>query len=181
MTYYIFLKSLRSLEKFRKNPHIKIPPTNFQSFGIFKNQIFLRKRIFPSLSAKRAQRPAGPSGFSPHAAPRPPSSSPRSPPPGEPLLSATVESTVEPWTGHRSAVHRLVDLVHWFFFSNTIPENSNFWHIALRPLIFSNINPQSLILQLGPWNLKNNSKKVPSLRKIHKNSPKLQNSISFQL
>jgi hypothetical protein len=42
---------------------------------------------------------------------------------------------------------------------------------ALRPLIFFNINPQSLILKLGPWNLKNNSKKVPSLRKIHKNSP----------
>jgi hypothetical protein len=72
-----------------------------------------------------------------------------------------------------------MDLVHWFFVSKTIPGNSNFWHFALRPLIFSNINPQSLILQLGPWNLKNNSKKVPSLRKIHKNSPKLQNSISF--
>jgi hypothetical protein len=28
-----------------------------------------------------------------------------------------------------------------------------------------------MTLQLGPWNLKNNSKKVPSLRKIHKNSP----------
>jgi hypothetical protein len=26
-------------------------------------------------------------------------------------------------------------------------------------------------LQLGPWNLKKKSKKVPSLRKIHKNSP----------
>jgi hypothetical protein len=25
-----------------------------------------------------------------------------------------------------------------------------FWHFALRPLIFSNINPQSMILQLGP-------------------------------
>jgi hypothetical protein len=28
-----------------------------------------------------------------------------------------------------------------------------------------------MTLQLGPWNSKNNSKKVPSLRKIHKNSP----------
>jgi hypothetical protein len=28
-----------------------------------------------------------------------------------------------------------------------------------------------MILQLDPWNLKNNSKKVPNLRKIHKNSP----------
>jgi hypothetical protein len=67
------------------------------------------------------------------------------------------------------AVNGLVDLVHRFFFSKLIPGNSMFWHSALRPLIFFNINPQSLILQLGPWNLKNNSKKVPSLRKIHKN------------
>jgi hypothetical protein len=71
MTYYIFLKSLRSLEEFMKNPHIKIPskspPTNFQSLGIFKNQIFIRKRIFPSLSAQSAQQPAGPFGLSAHA------------------------------------------------------------------------------------------------------------------
>jgi hypothetical protein len=44
MTYFIFLKSLRSLGEFRKNPHVKIPPkspcANFQSLGIFKNQIF---------------------------------------------------------------------------------------------------------------------------------------------
>jgi hypothetical protein len=48
MAYYIFLKSLRSLEEFRKkNPHIKIPPksprTNFQSLGIFENPIFILK------------------------------------------------------------------------------------------------------------------------------------------
>jgi hypothetical protein len=67
-------------------------------------------------------------------------------------------------------VHGLVDLVHRFFFSKIIPGNSIFRHFALRPLIFSNIDPQSLILQLGPWNLKNNSKKVPSLRKILENS-----------
>jgi hypothetical protein len=64
-----------------------------------------------------------------------------------------------------------VDLVHGFFFSKIIPGNSIFRHFALRPLIFFKINPQSPILQLGPWNLKNNSKKVPSLRKIHENSP----------
>jgi hypothetical protein len=81
--------------------------------------------------------------------------------------------------GHRStvyragAVHGLMDLVHRFFIRKTIPGNSDFQHFALRLLIFFNINPQSLILQLGPWNLKNNSKKVPSLRKIHKNSPKI--------
>jgi hypothetical protein len=44
MAYYIFLKSLRSLEELRQNPHVKIPPkspsTNFQSLGKFKNPIF---------------------------------------------------------------------------------------------------------------------------------------------
>jgi hypothetical protein len=43
MAYYIFLKSLRSLEEFRKITHVKIPPkspsTNFQSLGKFKNPI----------------------------------------------------------------------------------------------------------------------------------------------
>jgi hypothetical protein len=45
MAYYIFLKSLRSLEEFRKNPHAKIPPKslsiNFQSLDKFKNLIFI--------------------------------------------------------------------------------------------------------------------------------------------
>jgi hypothetical protein len=72
MAYYTFLKSLRSLEEFRKNPHTKIPPksppTNFQSLFIFKNPIFIQKRIFPSLSAQSNQRPTGPSGLSAHAA-----------------------------------------------------------------------------------------------------------------
>jgi hypothetical protein len=53
MAYYIFLKSLRSLEEFRKNPHVKIPPkspcANFQSLGKFKNPIFNFK-IFWSIS-----------------------------------------------------------------------------------------------------------------------------------
>jgi hypothetical protein len=44
MAYYIFLKSLRSLEEFRKNPHLKIPPkspsTNYQSLGKFKKSNF---------------------------------------------------------------------------------------------------------------------------------------------
>jgi hypothetical protein len=51
MTYYIFLKSLRSLEEFRKNPHVKIPPkslsTNFQSLVKLKNLIFNSEIIFP--------------------------------------------------------------------------------------------------------------------------------------
>jgi hypothetical protein len=50
MAYFIFLKSLRSLEEFRKNPHVIIPPksscANFQSLAIFKNLIFIQKGIF---------------------------------------------------------------------------------------------------------------------------------------
>jgi hypothetical protein len=44
--------------------------------------------------------------------------------------------------------------------------------LHLGPSSFSISTLQSLILQLGPWNLKNNSKKFPSLKKIHKNSHK---------
>jgi hypothetical protein len=62
MAYYIFLKSLTSLEEFRKNPHVKIPPkspcANFQSLGIFKNQILFGKEFSPSLSAHPAFRPS---------------------------------------------------------------------------------------------------------------------------
>jgi hypothetical protein len=77
MAYYIFLKSLRSLEEFRKNPHLKIPPkspcANFQSHGKFKNPIFIRKRIFlrfrpnrPSgQPARPASQPSQPPDFSP--------------------------------------------------------------------------------------------------------------------
>jgi hypothetical protein len=74
MAYFTFLKYLRSLEEFRKNPHVKIPPkspcANFQSLGIFKNQIFIRKRIFPSLSAHPAQ-PRPRRSVTPHRPPAP--------------------------------------------------------------------------------------------------------------
>jgi hypothetical protein len=61
MAYYIFLKSMRSLEEFRKNPHVKIPPkspsTNFPSLGKFKIQ-FLFERNYSS-----EFRPLGPAGL----------------------------------------------------------------------------------------------------------------------
>jgi hypothetical protein len=69
MTYYIFLKSLRSLEEFRKNPHVKIPPkfssTNFQSLGKFKNPILIQKFFFlafrpANLAARSASGLASP-------------------------------------------------------------------------------------------------------------------------
>jgi hypothetical protein len=43
-------------------------------------------------------------------------------------------------------------------------------HFALRPLGFSKINPQSKNFTVRSEDLKNIYKKVPSLRKIHKNS-----------
>jgi hypothetical protein len=70
MAYFIFLKYLKSLEEFRKNPHLKITPkspcANFQSLGIFKKSIFIRKGIFfrfwpirPSPACAGLLRPAG--------------------------------------------------------------------------------------------------------------------------
>jgi hypothetical protein len=61
MAYFIFLKSLRSLGEFRKNPHVKIPPkspcANFQSLSIFKNQILFEKDFSRHF---RPIRPFGP-------------------------------------------------------------------------------------------------------------------------
>jgi hypothetical protein len=77
MAYYIFLKSLRSLDEFRKNPHVKIPPkspyTNFQSHGKFKNPIFNSEILFLAFSpadptAHSASGPASPpAALSPQA------------------------------------------------------------------------------------------------------------------
>jgi hypothetical protein len=68
MAYYIFLKSLRSLEEFRKNPHVKIPPkspsTNFPSLGKFKIQFLFEKNSSSEFS------PLGPAG--PRASGAPP-------------------------------------------------------------------------------------------------------------
>jgi hypothetical protein len=68
MAYFIFLKYLDSLEDFRKNPHVKIPPkspcTIFQSSAKFKNQLKFEKNFFlnsgPALDSAQP-RPASPS------------------------------------------------------------------------------------------------------------------------
>jgi hypothetical protein len=69
MAYYIFLKSLRSLEEFRKNPHVKIPPKSpskiFQNLGKFKNSIFNSEILFLAFgpadpTARSAFGPASP-------------------------------------------------------------------------------------------------------------------------
>jgi hypothetical protein len=72
MPYFIFLKYLRSLEEFRKNPCVQIPPkstcANIQSLGIFKNPIFIQKKNFPSTfgpispAARWPIQPFGPHG-----------------------------------------------------------------------------------------------------------------------
>jgi hypothetical protein len=65
MTYFIFLKYLRSLEEFRKNPHVKIPTkfpcANFQSLGKFKNLIFNSKIFLLHFRPGYPYRPTRPS------------------------------------------------------------------------------------------------------------------------
>jgi hypothetical protein len=75
MTYYIFLKSLTSVEEFRKNPHVKIPPkppsTNFQSLGKFKKSNFYSEKNFSFAfgtigpAASRPGRPLSPASHQP--------------------------------------------------------------------------------------------------------------------
>jgi hypothetical protein len=59
-----FLKSLRSLEEFRKNPHVKIHPTshstNFQSLSKFKIPIFNSEIPFSLFLAQPARWPRCP-------------------------------------------------------------------------------------------------------------------------
>jgi hypothetical protein len=63
MAYFILLKYLRSLEEFRKNPHVKIPPkspcANFHSLGKFKNPIFNSKIIFLRFQPGQPYSPLG--------------------------------------------------------------------------------------------------------------------------
>jgi hypothetical protein len=68
MAYFIFLKYLRSLGEFRKNPHVKIPPkspcVNFQSICIFKNPKFYSEIILLSFQPIRPFGPAATHFFS---------------------------------------------------------------------------------------------------------------------
>jgi hypothetical protein len=67
MAYFIFLKYLRSLEEFRKNPHVKIRPkspcANFQSLGIFKILIFLFEKEFSSDFGPSSPAPLAPARY----------------------------------------------------------------------------------------------------------------------
>jgi hypothetical protein len=102
MTYFIFLKYLNSLEDFRKNPHIKIPPksptTNFQSLGIFKKQIFIQKRFFLTFGPAASQpiRPFGPVARQPIQPFGPPGPTGRLLPPPAPEQSAQATAADQP-------------------------------------------------------------------------------------
>jgi hypothetical protein len=79
MAYCIFLKSLRILEEFRKNPCVKVPPkspcVNFQSLGKFKKSNFYSERIFSASGTigPAASRPIWPFGpLGPIGLPLPP-------------------------------------------------------------------------------------------------------------
>jgi hypothetical protein len=75
MAYYIFLKSMRSLEEFRKNRHVKIPPnspsTNFQSLDKFKNPILIQKFFFLAFGPANLAARSASGSASPPAVPSP--------------------------------------------------------------------------------------------------------------
>jgi hypothetical protein len=96
MAYFIFLKYSRSLEEFRKNAHVKIPPksscANFQSPGKFKNPIFNSKILFLRF---RPGQPYGPLGLWPSRPHRPLSSHGPKPPMPAHLACASVASSLK--------------------------------------------------------------------------------------
>jgi hypothetical protein len=68
MAYCIFIKSLRIVEEFRKNPCVKIPPkspcANFQSLCKFPNPFFIPKGFFYATNwPTRPFGPLGPAGL----------------------------------------------------------------------------------------------------------------------
>jgi hypothetical protein len=90
---------LRSLEEFRKNPHVKIPPkypcANFQSLGKFKNLIFNSEILFPCFWPGR---PCGPLGLRPSrlplASPLPQAEAHRPPQAAQPARAIGVNAEV---------------------------------------------------------------------------------------
>jgi hypothetical protein len=108
MAYYIFLKSLRSLEEFRKNHHVKIPPkspfTNFQSLGKFKNPIFNLEILFPCFRPTRPSAQPAPAGLSSPAG--------RSPQAGPSRLARACR-----WRNCRSVLSPLIHAFHLGAFS----------------------------------------------------------------
>jgi hypothetical protein len=100
--------------------------------------------------------------------------------PGCSPVSSVLPSMADPLWTEAGCGPRPVDQIHGFFLTKIILKSIIPGSFAKKPLGFSKINSQSMISQLGPLFLKNNPKKVPSLRKSTKIALKLQNSISFQ-
>jgi hypothetical protein len=81
---------------------------------------------------------------------------------GEPLLSATVESMVEPWTGHPAwstdPWTESTTFSHW----KIIPKPKNSCHFTKKPLYLFEINPQCTYFLEASRIFKNNSRYSPS-------------------
>jgi hypothetical protein len=159
MAYYIFLKSLTGLEEFRKNPHVKILPkspcANFQSLGIFKNQILFRKEFSTSLLAHSAFRPSlfflpanfpsppplgldlpagpahphGPTGH--HLPPPAPTPGAHGAAPGRPRAASTVAPTPPPEEKKTAASIPIISPITRRHFPSSITGNR---HLQRRPL-----------------------------------------------
>jgi hypothetical protein len=99
MAYFIFLKYFDSLEEFRKNLCVQIPPkspcANFPKPWYIQKSNFIRKRIFLQFLAQSAQWPAGPSGLSGPKQPGRPSR-PTRPCPPLPLAPSLTEPAASP-------------------------------------------------------------------------------------
>jgi hypothetical protein len=73
-----------------------------------------------------------------------------------------------------------IDPIHGFSYSKIIPYLGYFCDLAKSSLDFWEINPQSGISWSDPWFLKNNSRVVPSPRKIHKIALQTSNPHIFE-
>jgi hypothetical protein len=111
MAYFIFIKYLRSLEEFRKNPCAQITPkspcVNFQSLGIFKNSIFIRKEIFFNFWPNQPSRQPAHPVFWPRAAKQATPAHQVVPPPSPSSLphradgsAASSSHAIAPWVPH---------------------------------------------------------------------------------
>jgi hypothetical protein len=87
------------------------------------------------------------------------------------VSSVPLSTAGPPWT-EIPVVHGPVDPVYGNFFNEIKSLNQYFQEFAKKPLCFFVINPRSTNFSRSVQNPKIITKKVPSLRKIHKNSSK---------
>jgi hypothetical protein len=120
MAYFIFLKYLRSLEEFMKNPHVQIPAkspcANFQSLGKFKNPIFNSKILFLHFWPGQ---PYGPLGLLAQPAPL------------APLLSRVEATLAGPSGPCVGGIFVEVRLPFWFVSSKLVASLSSLCQVGL--------------------------------------------------